>query len=344
MSILLGGLGILLAVVLMFGLVLWVNQRVAIKRVRNDFLAPGKLFTIQGHTMHLNCSGNKALQKVPTIVFDAGNASFSLDWSNLQHCLKSSYRVCTYDRSGYGWSEPSGNPRDADHIVEELHSLFLASGETTPYLLVGHSLGGLHMQLFTARYPDEVAGLILVESPGTNIQKDAYQQQAQVTIGSQRVMHFLTASGLLRVLGPLMGNQTLPAGAANLPDGERDAYLQLLLDPQHYETALAENENIFHSAEQVKAALTGDHPLGDMPLIVLTSGMVDVPDGNNYFSTRRIPVEPQAIEQQAALASLSTRGRQIIVADSGHLMQHDAPEVITSAISDLTQSLIESKW
>jgi pimeloyl-ACP methyl ester carboxylesterase len=165
-SAILIGFGLFIGLLVLFVLVLWVNQRAAIQQVRRDFPAPGQLFNVQGNVIHLNCSGSSRLaHKAPTVVIDAGNASYSLDWSNLQRSLPSTYRVCTYDRPGYGWSKPSGNPRDADHIVEELHSLLQAAGEAGPYLLVGHSLGGLNMQLFAARYTDEVAGLILIEPP-----------------------------------------------------------------------------------------------------------------------------------------------------------------------------------
>ncbi len=336
MAVILNYLGILMAGILLLGLVLWVNQKVAIRRLRNNFPAPGRLVDVQGRQMHLNCSGSRAAPEAPTVVIDAGNASYSLDWSGIQHSLETTYRVCTYDRSGYGWSEPSTGPRDADHIVEELHSLLQAAGETAPFLLIGHSLGGLHAQLFAARYPAEAAGLIMIESPGARIQNDAYRQ---FTIGTQRTMRFLTASGLLRVLAQFMGSQALPAGAVNLHEYEREAYLQMLLDPRQYETALAENESIFASAQQVEAALAGEYPLGDTPLIVLTSAQIDVPEGNNPFQTRRVPVERKAIAQQAVLANLSTCGVQHIVPDSGHLMQHDAPEAILAAVQEMTQTL-----
>ncbi len=334
MSAILNYLGILMAGIMLFGLLLWVNQKVEIRRLRNNFPAPGRLVNVQGRQMHLNCSGSKPAPEAPTIVIDAGNASYSLDWSGIQHSLESTYRVCTYDRSGYGWSEPSASTRDADQIVEELHSLLRTAGETAPFLLIGHSLGGLHMQLFAARYPSEVAGVILIESPGTTIQNDAYRQ---FTIGLQRTMRFLTATGLLRVLAPFMGSQALPAGAANLHGYEQEAYLQMLLDPRQYETALAENENLLISTNQLEAALTGEHPLGDKPLIVLTSSLIDVPEGSNPFRTQRVPVEPQAIAQQTALANLSTRGVQHVVPNSGHLMQHDAPEAILAAVQEIAQ-------
>lgn len=329
-------LGILMAVVVSLGLMLWVNQKVALRNARNNYPAPGKLIEVDGHKMHLLCSGSKRMPTDPTIIIDAGNASYSLDWRGIQRSLESNYHVCTYDRSGYGWSEPSPSPRDADHSVNELHSLLQVAEEMPPYVLVGHSLGGLHMQLFATRYVSEVAGLILVESPGAAVQNDPYRQY---TIGSQRTMLFLTDSGLLRVLAPLMGGDSLPAGASNLTEYEQDAYLQFLLDPQHYQTALAENENIFTSAKQLEAALTGEHPLGDMPLIILTSGQMDVPEGGNPFRTKRSPVEPQALAQQAALIDLSTRGKQQVVLHSGHLMQHDAPDAIISAVQELSQTV-----
>lgn len=332
-------LGILMASIVLLGLIVWSNQKVAMRNVRNNFPAPGKLIDVNGHKMHLYCLGSKRMPAEPTIIIDAGNASYSLDWSGIQHSLKSMYRVCTYDRSGYGWSESSGDPRDADHVVNELHSLLQAAEENRPFLLVGHSLGGLHMQLFTVRYRSEVAGLVLVESPGTEIQNDPYRQY---TIGSQQTMLFLSTSGLLRVLAPFMDSQSLPVGAVNLGKYEQEAYLQLLLDPQHYATALAENKNIYVSAKQVETALAGEHPLGDMPLIVLTSGMIDVPEENNPFRTQRIPAEPRAIAQQATLVHLSTPGKQHVVPNSGHLMQHDAPDAILTAIQEMMMPMVTS--
>jgi pimeloyl-ACP methyl ester carboxylesterase len=335
-------LGLMLAAMLLLGFALFANQKIANRRVREDFPAPGRLFSVQGHEMHLNCSGHRHSENSPVILIDAGNASYSLDWWEIQHSLEPAFRVCTYDRPGYGWSEVNGNPRHALHATEELHSLLEIAGEMSPYLLLGHSLGGLHMQLFALTYRDEVVGLILVESPGAKLDTGSFLKTSQMTLSSHRAMRLLATSGLLRAIGPLLGDQTLPAGAEGLPEREREAYLLLLLDPQHYETAIAEMENLPLSLDQLASQSQGEFPFGDLPLVVLTSGMIDVPVGNNPFTSRRMPVEPGAIAQQAALAGLSISGVQQVVPASGHLMQHDAPEAIITVIRDLAQIRVQS--
>ncbi|MDQ3827610.1 MAG: alpha/beta hydrolase, partial [Actinomycetota bacterium] len=88
----------------------------------------------------------------------------SADWANVQRVVAKTTRVCAYDRAGMGWSEPGPEPRDAKQISSELHTLLKGAGTVGPYVLVGHSTGGLYARMYAALYPEEVAGMVLVDS------------------------------------------------------------------------------------------------------------------------------------------------------------------------------------
>jgi pimeloyl-ACP methyl ester carboxylesterase len=123
------------------------------------FPPPGKLIAVDGHQMHLNCTGAGG----STVVMDAGLGGWSLDWSTVQPEIAQFTRVCSYDRAGLGWSEPGVASGDAQHAVDELHTLLATSGEEGPFVLVGHSNGGLRAALYAHAYPQEVAGVVLVD-------------------------------------------------------------------------------------------------------------------------------------------------------------------------------------
>ncbi len=99
-----------------------------------------------------------------TIVFENGLGATSSEWEKVVEPLSKKATVFTYNRPGYGESRPANTQRDAEHITGELRALLLQKGLKPPYILVGHSLGGLYMQYFARRYPGEVKGVVLVDS------------------------------------------------------------------------------------------------------------------------------------------------------------------------------------
>jgi pimeloyl-ACP methyl ester carboxylesterase len=137
----------------------------SIARISDEkrFPAPGRLVDIGTHRLHINCMG----QGSPTVILDAGAGMWSTSWWWVQHDLAATTRVCSYDRTGMGWSDPGPGPGSLDGIqtVKELHLLLEKAGERGPFVYVGHSLGGMLARIYYQQYPNDLVGMVLVE-PG----------------------------------------------------------------------------------------------------------------------------------------------------------------------------------
>ena len=130
-----------------------------------DFPMPGQLIDVGGHSLHLSCSGSGS----PTVILEPGAGGMSSVSAWITPAVARDTRVCVYDRAGRGWSEPADSPQDGAQIATDLHTLLERGHVPGPYVLAGHSFGGLYVLTFAARYPDEVAGMVLVDStaPGS---------------------------------------------------------------------------------------------------------------------------------------------------------------------------------
>ncbi len=320
-------IGVLFAIVVVALVILIINQRIGLRNFKAHTPPPGKLVDVAGHSMHIHCTGSGT----PTVVIDAGNNCFSLEWTAIQEALQTTTRVCTFDRAGYGWSAAGPSPRDGATVVAELHTLLQAAGEPGPYVLVGHSLGGIHARLYAARYPNEVAGLVLIDTaPAADDDvTPEREQEIRASVGFYQVMRLLAGSGILRILGPLGGEQSIPERALKLPEATRDVYLNWLLDPQPYTTAIDE---MLHSPQTAQQA--GEQPLGDRPLIVLTAGQRAAP-GATPFDAQQIPADAEVIAAQGRLAALSSHGEQRVIEQSGHDLHLDAPDAVIDAVRDV---------
>jgi pimeloyl-ACP methyl ester carboxylesterase/FtsH-binding integral membrane protein len=139
---------------------------------------PGQLIDVGGHRLHLHCTGSGS----PTVVLEPGGGASSSDFAWIAPAVARDTTVCVYDRAGRGWSDPADGPQDGAHIAADLHTLLDRAHVPDPYVLAGHSFGGLYMLSFAAQFPDQVAGMVLLAStapkPGpaqpTNNQSDSF--------------------------------------------------------------------------------------------------------------------------------------------------------------------------
>src|SRR5580700_8175433 len=190
----------------------WLYQTLGTRRDRKRFPPPGRLIDIGTHRLHLFESGRHG----PTVVLEAGLMSTVLSWTDLQRHLSQSFRVVSYDRAGLGWSDAGPMPRTSDRIVDELHALLRRAGVPPPYILVGHSFGGLTMPLFAARYAQETAGVVLVDpvAPAEwNPPSEQDRKRAEIGATISRRAALLCRIGLIRfVVFLLTSGETKFAG------------------------------------------------------------------------------------------------------------------------------------
>jgi pimeloyl-ACP methyl ester carboxylesterase len=137
-----------------------IYQAFATEIYRRIYPPPGELVDVGGHSLHINCVGEGS----PTVILESGSGATSVDWANIQPEVADTTRVCAYDRAGTGWSEPGSGPGDPQQIAGELHTLLSNAGIDGPYVLVGHSFGGLYVLMYADLYPNEVEGMVLVDS------------------------------------------------------------------------------------------------------------------------------------------------------------------------------------
>jgi pimeloyl-ACP methyl ester carboxylesterase len=287
----------------------------------------GRLVDVGGYRLHLACQGDGS----PTVVMEAAIGETGLLWSLVQPAVAKLTRACVYDRAGYGWSDPSPRPRTAAVMVEELHTLLGAAGVPGPYVLVGHSFGGLLVRRYAARYPQEVAGLVLVDSAHeqqyrrapAEIRELAPQFEEQARQQFEGLKALIVSGSLDPAMLPVPPQ--LPAAAA-------ETFRALVAaGPKHAETLLAEQQAVQAIHAELRAA--GITSLGDLPLVVLSHGQPIPMPG-------LAPEVNQANEQlwqelQAELTALSSRGRLVVAEGSGHYIQLERPELVIDAIGEV---------
>jgi pimeloyl-ACP methyl ester carboxylesterase len=245
---------------------------------------------VGGYSLHTNCVG----QGSPTVVLDAGTGEMWADWVLVQREVSDTARVCAYDRAGMGWSEMGPEPRDARRISGELHALLEGAGIEGPYVLVGHSFGGLYAQTYAARYPDEVAGVVLIESshPEQFSQRpearDSYEPQKQIFA----VASLLARLGLVRLL------YKLDPAPPDLPPQQRAQINALGPSTRQVSTTALELRATPQSTTQTR----GLRSLGDKPLAVVSAGTQT----------------PEWLELQDDLATLSSNSMHRVVKGATH--------------------------
>lgn len=292
-----------------------IYEAIASHRDRALFHAPGRLVDVGGFRLHLYCVGAES-EASPTVLLEAGGGSPWLAWYKVQPQVAQFTRVCSYDRAGLGWSDPSPNPPTAKEIATELHTLLADAGISGPYVLVGHSLGGMYVRMFQSRYPSEVVGLVLVDSSHPDQTARFPPEAKKLAAGSGKV---LTA---MRVLRPFGVVRLLTSRAA--PPEVRREYSALICRPQFIAAVGAESAAVEESDAEVRPLGS----LGDLPLAVLSHDpdKVQMPNGLTE------PVNRAWDQMQTELSRLSTRGTHEVVKGASHNIEIDAPDAVVSAI------------
>lgn len=300
---------------------------------------PGNLVDIGGYRLHLFCEGAGS----PTVVLSAGAGDFSVDWALVRPTISKLARVCSYDRAGEAWSDAGPVPRTLRQEAYELHLALNKAGEHGPYILVGHSLGGLTMRIYAERFPDEVAGVVLV---------DATSEDATLAMRGKLVHVRLTAQNR-----PIPDVQTFQSSPPQpLSEQDRKDFLDMekqfgpqkttppytLLPPETQQLDLWARSQLPKSqpsddylAEELQQMYLRSQksppPLGDKPLFIIIAGLAGSgPPNVSAEEWKRLNEEK--VEQKKLFAMLSTNSKVLIDEKSGHHVQIEDPQTVIDAI------------
>jgi pimeloyl-ACP methyl ester carboxylesterase len=328
-----------LIVILVLALVIcagWLYQRIGTRRDQRRHPAPGQLVDLGGHRLHSLVMGEGS----PTIIFESGLMSTVLSWQYPQREIAKTTRTMCYDRAGLGWSDPSQEPRDAEQITTELRKLLDRAEIPPPYILVGHSFGGLTTRLFAARYPEEVSELVLIDPVvPTEWNPASERNQKSIRVGSRilrraatlsqlgvlRFLAFLMRSGATTLVDPLIRLISRGAPKAdgttksplfwNLPPAERGMAHVFWVQEKFTRTIASQLQNLPRSAAQVAA---GDKNLEEIPVTVI--------------SAANTPLERKV--EHVAIGRASAGGKHLTAAQSGHWVMVDEPDLIVDVIKE----------
>lgn len=279
----------------------------------NVLSAPGRYIWVDGKRLHIHCSGRGR----PSVILDAGLGGTSLEWVRVQPTLSRHTQVCSYDRAGYGWSKPGGQPRTSAVIVEELYRLLGYAGIPGPYLLVGHSFGGLSLRLFAQRFPRRVAGMVMLDSTHELQFADEVTPKSRKSLLPRHDRQFV------------IGNHwQIPAA---LPEFYRSTALALARLPDATRALYSELRHLRLSAAQVHAERAA---LPDVPLTVIAH------DSRSRAKTPRAArFAARWMALQRELAGRSSQGLLLIATRSGHHIHLEQPELVSSAVLNMLQRL-----
>jgi pimeloyl-ACP methyl ester carboxylesterase len=263
--------------------------------------------------MHIDCAG----EGWPAVILDSGLGDSYISWRKVQPPIAKFVRVCSYDRAGIGFSDSSPRPRTSRTIAEELHMLLSNAGVSPPYILVGHSMGGYDVRVFTSLYRNEVAGVVLVDASHPD-QERRFPPEIKDMQGTWlREAEFLELTmpfGIPRLLGWCEEDPASRAAECSFANA-REGVAEMKAMPQ----------------SATEAAAAGS--FGDLPLVVLSH---DPDKPSTELPADLAGPTNQAWEKmQEELAHLSTRGAQTIVKDSAHYIQIDQPDVVVEAIHNV---------
>ncbi len=274
----------------------------------------GKLVDVGGRKLHLYCTGNGS----PAVILEAGAGSFSVDWALAQPEIAKTTRVCSYDRAGYGWSDPGPQWDTVEQVARDLETALKKAGEHPPYVLVGPSMGGLFTRWYQYKHPDQVVGMVLV---------DTYETTAPVN-GKQVSLYTLTKDQLQANLPPPSSLKKPPIPTEvhppfdKLPQNLQKTHLWL---ERHFFETLDFNKgpemmeswraafSVLHQASLKENSLAG------LPLIILT----------------RENINEDERAQQKRFLRLSRNARQTIAVHSGHFIQLERPDLVVDSIKDV---------
>lgn len=305
----------------------------------------GRLVDLGGYSLHVNATGKGS----PAVVLISGAGDFSFDWALVQPEISRFSRCVSYDRSGLAWSDLGPTPRTMKQEAFELRTLLRKAGIVGPYVLVGHSIGGLIARTYQAMYPNDVSGIVLVDS--TTEDTTLNYQGKLVRVRDSAKKRAIPAPRTLASSPPkpptkadleqielnkkFFGEPKIEPPFDKLPSGIQELRLWALRNPK-----LAAQTDDYWAEELLamhEARIRVGHPLGNIPLVVLIGGKGGgPPPGVAEEKWKKLSEEKR--KQKMELSLLSTNSKLLVAEDSGHHIQIEQPKLVVSAVREVVES------
>jgi pimeloyl-ACP methyl ester carboxylesterase len=289
----------------------------------------GELIDIGGYRLHLHWMGSGS----PAVIMDSGLGALSLLYELVLPRIAEFTTAIAYDRAGYAWSDPApaNVSRTSKQRMMELHTLLEKAAVPPPYVLVGNSFGAINIMVYTDLYPDEVAGLVMIDPSPPRMVDLPGIPSSKTMEQSARVMRLLARVGLVKVLAGPLYKPVIP-GWQNLPKDIWDANLALSTKLEFYDTWIREAAD---GAESFVQAQQAEPALRDKPLIVLTGGEMWTKPGSQLG--RSEAMKKGMLAQREAMAALSSKGEHRIIEGGSHTMQVDHPDAVVQAVREVVE-------
>ena len=273
----------------------------------------GQLVDVGPYRLHLECTGSRG----PTVILEPGGGGSAASMGLIAPAVASDSRVCVYDRAGRGWSDPAASPPDGAQIATDLHNLLDRAHVPGPYVLAGHSFGGLYVRTYAAKYPEEVAGLVLVDSTAAKSTPVSPQKASSYSV----LKHLSSLVATTSRLG--VGHLIADTGFSDLPPRYRDDARATAATGKEMSGFLDE----FGVANRSEAEAGGLRSLDAKPLIVLTA---ELDNAKGWIAA------------QNEMAALSTNSLHRVESGSTHASFVENPahaDAVTKAIHDVVVSV-----
>ena len=313
-----------------------VTQRVAESRDRKRWPAPGRLIDVDGERIHVVVEGSG-----PTVLFDSGLGGSILEWAAVAADLARDFTVVRYDRPGFGWSPPSSVDPGPQRAADRMHTLLHVLRVPLPAILVGHSLGGIHVSAAAALYPEVVAGLVLVDPSHEDMLDD--DNVARTAARAAKVMKGIATTapvGSARLFGRVYARAATSAIRAELTDAGRDSLRcstkLTACSVNGIRSSIRELSAVPSSLGQAKQ-ISRDHPMRAIPVTIISA---DAPALN--------PREQQGRTAIRALHEAQVAGwsfaRLVLAPNSGHLVPVDEPDLIARCVRETWDARHATAW
>jgi len=335
-----------LAVVLLLGLLVgFTYEQIGRRQDSQHPFRIGRAVDIGGRSLNINCAGSGS----PAVILESGGGGYGgYGWRKVQAEVAKFTTVCWYDRAGEGWSDPAPTARSSATIVHDLHELLQRAPVAGPYVLVGHSIGGEYVRIFTSKFPSEVAGVVLVDSSHPD-QHEPPMMLSPITRMHKQVrqlacfaLPIVTRFGVIRLFmrnTPVYVPPELNSQQSAAERAMRNQRVKAIEAEAAQGCAATQNGAIRPDKgsgdPETDEAARSAGTLGIRPLIVLTAGQYWKPD--DPVAAREIAEfhEVWVNQLQPELARLSTNGKQIVVENSDHGIPEQAPESIVGAVHEI---------